>query len=74
MDDNPRMKNAKNSMLMQAAEASVKMLSAPSLILFVIGTADDAADTNRYAVIYKIHSNNNKRLLKLPKLSNVVSS
>ena len=52
MADEARMMKAKNSKLMQAAKESVKMLSAPSLILFVCGTADDAADINRYAVIY----------------------
>lgn len=52
MADNPRMKNARNSMLIHAAEESVNMLSAPSLILFVIGTAAEAADINRYAIIY----------------------
>ena len=46
---------------MAAAEESVNILSVPSLILFVIGTADDAADTNRYATIcnpqhfFKVH-------------------
>jgi len=36
---------------MAAAEASVNILSAPSLILFVIGTAEDADDIKRYATI-----------------------
>lgn len=44
-------KNAKNSMLMAAADESVNILSPPSLILFVTGTADDPADINKYAVI-----------------------
>lgn len=38
---------------MAAAEESVKILSAPSLILFVIGTAEEADDINRYAIICK---------------------
>lgn len=49
--DSAREMNAKNSMLMAADEESVNMLSAPSLILFVIGTAEDAADINKYAHI-----------------------
>jgi hypothetical protein len=36
--------NARNPILMAASEDSVNMLSAPSLILFVKGTAED---TNR---------------------------
>lgn len=39
--------NAKNSMLMAAAAESVNILSAPSLILFVTGTAADPADINK---------------------------
>jgi len=42
---------AKIDMLMAAAEASVNILSAPSLILFVIGIAEDADDIKRYAII-----------------------
>lgn len=42
--------NAKNDMLMAAAEESVNMLSAPSLILFVIGIAADVDDIKRYAI------------------------
>lgn len=38
---------AKISMLMEAARESVKILSPPSLILFVIGIAADAADINK---------------------------
>ncbi|GKV06131.1 hypothetical protein SLEP1_g18058 [Rubroshorea leprosula] len=38
-------------MLMAAAEESVSMLSCPSLILFVKGTAADAAEINRYDII-----------------------
>ena len=47
--ENANTRNAKNSMLIAAAEASVNMLSPPSLMLFVNGTADDAADINKYA-------------------------
>lgn len=36
---------------MAAADESVNILSPPSLILFVTGTADDPADINKYAVI-----------------------
>lgn len=49
--DKASAKNAKNSMLMAEAEESVNMLSEFSLILFVTGTADDAADINKYAQI-----------------------
>lgn len=45
--DNANAKNARNSILMAEAEESVNMLSAPSLILFVKGTADDADDIKR---------------------------
>lgn len=45
-----REKNAKNSMLIAEAEESVNMLSAPSLKLFVTGTAEDAADMSKYAI------------------------
>jgi len=38
-------------MLIAAAEASVNILSAPVLILFVNGTAEDADDIKRYAAI-----------------------
>lgn len=49
--DNARAKNAKNSMLTAAAEESVNLSSAPFRNLFVKGTADEAADTSKYAVI-----------------------
>lgn len=42
-------RNAINSMPIAAAEESVNMLSLFSLILFVSGTADDAADNKKYA-------------------------
>lgn len=45
-----RARNAMNSMLIAEAEESVNMLSLFSLILFVSGTADDAADSNKYAI------------------------
>lgn len=51
MDEDASAKNAKNSILMAAAEESVNMLSIPSLILFVNGMAVDAADINKYAQI-----------------------
>jgi hypothetical protein len=51
MADNASAKNARNVMLMAAAEASVNMLSDPSLMRFVKGTAEDAADIKRYAII-----------------------
>lgn len=44
-------KKAKNAILIAEAEESVNMLSLFSLILFVKGTADDAADMSRYATI-----------------------
>lgn len=40
-------KKAKKDMQMEATKESVKMLSDPSLILFVIGVAEDAADISR---------------------------
>ncbi len=51
MADNPSERNARKAMLMAAAKASVNMLSAPSRMRLVIGTAEDAADINRYATI-----------------------
>lgn len=44
---------AKMAMLIAAAEASVNTLSAPSLILFVKGIAEEAADINKYATVCK---------------------
>jgi len=49
--DAAKHKKAKIDMLMAADEASVNILSAPSLILFVIGIAEDADDIKRYAII-----------------------
>lgn len=49
--DTARQKKAKIDMLMAADEESVNMLSCPSLILFVIGIAEDADDIKRYAII-----------------------
>lgn len=49
--DSANEKKAKKAMLIPAAEESVNMLSAFSLNLFVKGTAEDAADINRYAII-----------------------
>lgn len=49
--DTARHTKAKIDMLMAAAEESVNILSAPSLILFVIGIAEDADDIKRYAMI-----------------------
>lgn len=45
--DNPSEKNARNDMLVAAANESVNILSAPSLILFVMGTAADAEDISK---------------------------
>lgn len=42
---------AKKAMLIEAAEASVNRLSAPTLILFVKGIAAETADINKYALI-----------------------
>lgn len=53
--DKPNEKNAKNAILIADAEESVNILSAPSRILFVKGTADEAADSNKYATICKSH-------------------
>lgn len=49
--DNARHKKAKMDMLIAEAEESVNILSAPSLILFVIGIAEEADDIKRYAMI-----------------------
>ena len=49
--DTARHKKAKMDMLMAAPEESVNILSAPSLILFVNGIAEDADDNKRYAMI-----------------------
>lgn len=49
--DKPSEKNAKNSILIAAAEESVNMLSPPRRMLFVKGTPAEAADSNKYATI-----------------------
>lgn len=49
--DAAKHKKAKIDMLMAVEEASVNILSAPSLILFVIGIAEDADDIKKYAII-----------------------
>lgn len=46
-----RVTKARKAMLMEDAKASVNMLSCDSLILFVIGIAEDADDIRRYAII-----------------------
>jgi hypothetical protein len=51
--DSARQTKAKKAMLMEAADESVKTLSAPSRMRFVIGTAADSADIRRYAVTCK---------------------
>lgn len=49
--------NAKNAILMEAAEASVNKLSDPSLIRFVSAAAAADADSSRYATIcnFNVH-------------------
>lgn len=47
--------NAKIAILIAEAAESVKMLSWPSLNLFVNGIAEDAADMSKYATICKFH-------------------
>jgi hypothetical protein len=64
MADNASAKNARKLMLMAAAELSVNMLSAPSLIRFVKGTAADAADIKRYAIICKKDKTNWSKILE----------
>ena len=49
--DKASVKKAKKAMLMEEAKESVNILSWDSRIPFVLGTADDAADIKRYAVI-----------------------
>lgn len=51
-------RNAKNSILIADAEESVNKLSLLSLILFVIGTADDAEDINKYAATCNLLNKN----------------
>lgn len=51
MADSASDRKAKNDILRAEAEASVKILSCPSLILFVNGIAADVDDINRYATI-----------------------
>lgn len=46
-----RVTKARKAMLMEDAKASVNMLSCDSLILFVIGIAEDDDDIRRYAII-----------------------
>jgi hypothetical protein len=48
--ESARQTKAKKAMLMEAADESVKTLSAPSRMRFVSGTAADSADIRRYAV------------------------
>lgn len=55
-EERERQKKAKKEEVIAAAEESVNMLSAPSLILSVCGTADDADDINKYAIICIIHN------------------
>lgn len=49
--DTAKQMNAKMDMQMAVLEESVNILSEFSLILFVIGIAEDADDNNRYAMI-----------------------
>lgn len=49
--ESARHKKAKKDVVMAAAEESVNISSAPSLILFVMGIAVDADDIKRYAAI-----------------------
>jgi hypothetical protein len=58
--DAAKQKNARTDMLIAADEASVNILSPPSLILFVSGIAEDADDIKRYAIIC-----NNKKSLSI---------
>ena len=54
MDEHARTRNARSDKLIAAADESVKMLSAPSRILFVSGIAEEADDNNKYAIICKL--------------------
>lgn len=49
VEDRAKDKKAKKDIVTEAANESVKEESEPSLILFVIGTAEDAADICKYA-------------------------
>uniref|UniRef100_A0A803QFC7 WRKY domain-containing protein n=1 Tax=Cannabis sativa TaxID=3483 RepID=A0A803QFC7_CANSA len=51
--DKAKVKKARKAMLMEEAEVSVNMLSCDSLILFVNGTADEAADNNRSSLFHR---------------------
>lgn len=50
-DEHATTRNASSDILIAAADESVKMLSAPSRILFVNGIAEEADDNNKYAII-----------------------
>ena len=50
-EETTKQRKAKKAMLIAAAEASVKTLSEPCLILLVKGIAAEAADINKYAPI-----------------------
>ena len=49
-DVHARARNARRDMLMDAADESVKTLSAPSRILLVKGIAEEADDNKKYAI------------------------
>lgn len=50
-EETTKQRKAKKAMLIAAAEASVKTLSEPCLILLVKGIAEEVADINKYAPI-----------------------
>lgn len=51
MADSARHIKARKDMLMAEDDESVNILSPPSLMVSVIGIAEDAADIKRYAII-----------------------
>lgn len=66
--DKAREKKAKKAILMDAAKESVNKLSTFSLILLVMGTAVDAADTKKYATTFETVR------LKTPRVIHMTSS
>lgn len=71
--DKARATNAKKAMLIAAAVASVKVLTTADLMRFVMGTAADSADINKYATACKcIHTSVLAKSLKHipPKIAN----
>lgn len=50
IDEQASATKARRDMLIAAADESVKILSPPSRILFVMGIAEEEDDSNKYAI------------------------